>query len=123
MVSPGSCSTCRIFIARGNLYFQQEKRSVDYSPAEISSKDEFQAENEQRIKGIRSTRRGRFNDRISLERSIQEVVASFDRDLTRLYAHKLDVEACVANEELKILLLDLKLATMDQLDKEEERLQ
>ncbi len=101
---------------------QTRKRSVEYSPAEVSSADDFRSQSERLSRGASLKRRGGRNDRVRLERQVDEAVERFDRRLAALYAKRLAVEKCVLTEELKMRLLDRKLSDMEDLEAEEKRL-
>ncbi len=104
------------------LIKQTRKRSVEYSPAEVSSADDFRSQSERLSRGASLKRRGGRNDRVRLERQVDEAVERFDRRLAALYAKRLAVEKCVLTEELKMRLLDRKLSDMEDLEAEEKRL-
>ena len=95
---------------------------MDFTPAEISAADELRAASARVERAALLKGRGGRNDRVSLERKIEEAVEDFDGRLTDLYAKRLEVEKAVLTEELKMRLLDRKMEDMEDLEMEERRL-
>ena len=95
---------------------------MDFSPAEISTAEEYYAQMEHQDSELNLVDRNWSNEKIELERKIEEVIHVFDTKLQQLYKLKLSVEKNVLAEELKILLHDKKLALLERLEEKEEKL-
>lgn len=95
---------------------------MDFSPAEISTAEEYHAQIETQLGEFNLVDRNWSNEKIELERKIEDVIREFDDKLKKLYNLKLSIEKNILSEELKILLHDKNLALFENLEKNEEKL-
>ena len=95
---------------------------MDLSPAEMSARDDFRSRARRKAEAAGAEDRSDRNGRIDLERRVTAAVDRFDDSLADLYRLKIKVEKCVLTEELKILLLERNLATMEALEAKQEKM-